>query len=229
MKCKNCGFENRSSVKFCEECGQALDKPARIESTVKHEGMTCPSCGHANRPEVKFCEECGHALGSPARAGSAMKPAKTACPSCGHANRPGIQFCEECGASLQPSRARGLIAKAGRFPLNLNFKRAAIAFLVFTVLAAFLAVGFDRLQYPVSKADARSKADAVIQAYYPELTNVTPQVSEYENENGETLMSYTYTSVINAQDENGTAMQFTVGAVVIVDRKTGQVEVITIH
>lgn len=229
MKCKNCGFENRASVQFCEECGQAMGKPSRGESSAKPGKTACPSCGYVNRPDVKFCEECGHAVGKPARGGPANKAAKATCPSCGHANRPGVQYCEECGAALHRSESPRLIGKAGRFLSKLNFKRVAIGLALITVLAVLLVAGLDRLQYPVTRADARSKADAVIQAYYPELADVSPQMDEYEGINGETLTSYSYTSVITAQGENGGEVQYTVGAVIVVDRKTGEVEVITIR
>jgi len=49
MQCPECEFENRESVKFCEECG------------VKFE-LECPAC-KANIPlERKFCGDCGYDL-----------------------------------------------------------------------------------------------------------------------------------------------------------------------
>ncbi|MBM3181269.1 MAG: zinc-ribbon domain-containing protein [Chloroflexi bacterium] len=273
MKCKNCGFENRSSVKFCEECGQALDKPARIESAVKHEGMTCPSCGRANRPDVKFCEECGQALDKPVRVASAAKRESIACPSCGHANRPGVQFCEECGSVLAPKQ-RAISAKrgqtqgvnpmanvvcpacghgnragvqfceecgavltgsrmrrlgAGLISLRRNPKKFALGALAFAMAVLLIGFGMDRLRYPVTKGEARDMAGAIIAAYYPELADVAPRVQEIQGGDGEPLLSYSYTKTVTAQTEDGSALQFTVGAVVTVDRKTGDVEVITIR
>src|SRR5262245_8164212 len=49
MHCPACRSENRSGVKFCEECG------ARLEAI-------CPSCGARVPPDRKFCGECGVAL-----------------------------------------------------------------------------------------------------------------------------------------------------------------------
>jgi Zn finger protein HypA/HybF involved in hydrogenase expression len=114
MRCTKCGFENRSGVTFCEECGDTLEK--RIQ------GGVCPKCGFENRLGVTFCEECGHALvesvpgdtclvcGFENRPGVLfceecgqslkVKPRGMVCPQCGNANRPGISYCEECGASL---------------------------------------------------------------------------------------------------------------------------------
>ena len=47
MKCSNCGHENRTEAKFCEDCGTRL-------STV------CVSCGMPLSPTARFCSECGH-------------------------------------------------------------------------------------------------------------------------------------------------------------------------
>ncbi len=83
MQCNQCGFDNRAGVKFCEECGTELPKPA---------GMTCENCGFENRPGVRFCEECAHEL---------IQLEKIICPHCRFENRPGIRFCEECGQPLE--------------------------------------------------------------------------------------------------------------------------------
>jgi uncharacterized membrane protein YvbJ len=53
MKCTNCGQDNREGIKFCENCGNPLDKKVN---------KFCPSCGSENREGVKFCEQCGTAL-----------------------------------------------------------------------------------------------------------------------------------------------------------------------
>ncbi|MEX2158463.1 MAG: protein kinase [Dehalococcoidia bacterium] len=51
MNCPACTHENPEGVKFCGECGAALQEAA-----------PCPRCGFANPPEVKFCHECGQSL-----------------------------------------------------------------------------------------------------------------------------------------------------------------------
>jgi hypothetical protein len=66
MKCRDCGYENRADVQFCEECGQPLPKPAAAVE------VTCPACGSVNRSGVMFCEECGASL--------AAQPAPVAAP-----------------------------------------------------------------------------------------------------------------------------------------------------
>jgi class 3 adenylate cyclase/tetratricopeptide (TPR) repeat protein len=52
MKCSECGHENRTSAKFCEECGA-------------HLAPICTSCGAQLSPSAKFCSECGHPAGQP--------------------------------------------------------------------------------------------------------------------------------------------------------------------
>jgi hypothetical protein len=49
MQCPQCQFENRESVRFCEECGAKLEQ-------------VCPACGAAVPPGRKFCGECGAKL-----------------------------------------------------------------------------------------------------------------------------------------------------------------------
>src|SRR5437868_8089940 len=63
MQCPQCQFENRESVRFCEECGAKLEQ-------------VCPACGAAVPPGRKFCGECGASLtGAP---GPAAPPPATA-------------------------------------------------------------------------------------------------------------------------------------------------------
>ncbi|MGD8258358.1 MAG: zinc ribbon domain-containing protein, partial [Desulfobacterales bacterium] len=52
MKCPKCEFENPEEAKFCNECGNKLEK-------------SCPECGKSNPPGSKFCNECGHNLTLP--------------------------------------------------------------------------------------------------------------------------------------------------------------------
>ena len=49
MRCGECGLENRSGVRFCEECG------ARLEPT-------CAACGAIAPLDRKFCGQCGQLL-----------------------------------------------------------------------------------------------------------------------------------------------------------------------
>src|SRR5437763_299255 len=51
MRCPACQTENRSGVRFCEECGARLD-------------ALCPVCGVSVPSGKKFCGACGAALGA---------------------------------------------------------------------------------------------------------------------------------------------------------------------
>jgi class 3 adenylate cyclase/tetratricopeptide (TPR) repeat protein len=55
MKCLQCQADNREGVKFCEECGAAME-------------IKCPSCGALVPLGKKFCGECGHDLKEPTEA-----------------------------------------------------------------------------------------------------------------------------------------------------------------
>ncbi len=55
MICPKCRFENRESVKFCEDCGAKLE-------------LVCPGCLAKIPLGKKFCGECGHQLTQPPEA-----------------------------------------------------------------------------------------------------------------------------------------------------------------
>jgi adenylate cyclase len=47
LKCLKCESEYYEGMKFCGQCGQALER-------------ACTHCGYTNPPHFKFCSECGH-------------------------------------------------------------------------------------------------------------------------------------------------------------------------
>jgi len=49
MVCPNCSFENAGEARFCENCGQPLER-------------ACPNCGQAAPSAARFCRHCGHNL-----------------------------------------------------------------------------------------------------------------------------------------------------------------------
>src|SRR6202521_5501378 len=61
MKCANCGAENPTGLKFCEQCAAPFKK-------------RCPQCGFENSPAARFCGECAGALAGNAQAASAKAP-----------------------------------------------------------------------------------------------------------------------------------------------------------
>jgi len=52
--CSHCGTPNKSSSKFCSNCGALLSAPTDVR---------CAICGTANRVENVFCSNCGARLG----------------------------------------------------------------------------------------------------------------------------------------------------------------------
>jgi class 3 adenylate cyclase len=66
MKCARCGFENAANARFCENCGEPLER-------------RCPNCGSVVSAAAKFCSQCGFRLaGSEAPASRATEPAAAA-------------------------------------------------------------------------------------------------------------------------------------------------------
>lgn len=49
--CPNCKHENEEGAKFCNQCGQALNKK-----------IVCPRCGNENAEGSSFCSKCGERL-----------------------------------------------------------------------------------------------------------------------------------------------------------------------
>ena len=49
-RCPSCGYKNADGVKFCQECGTALDAPTKA---------FCTSCGAELAAGTRFCGECG--------------------------------------------------------------------------------------------------------------------------------------------------------------------------
>jgi hypothetical protein len=98
-----------------------------------------------------------------------------------------------------------------------------------TVAAVLVIVVIDRIRFPVTKGQARDMAASAVQVSYPELSGLTPSKLEYEDENGNRIVSFSYIQPVNIQLDNGDTAQFTYGAMVTVNRNTGEVEVISIR
>jgi hypothetical protein len=177
--------------------------------------MKCPKCGFENRPNLRFCEECGEPLG---QAGT------VACAACGHPNAPGLRFCEECGKPLGKRRPPGLLARPFAFVRRRPLWAAG---LVLALVA--LGVGIDYLRHPVTRGEASSIAGAAVQLYDPRLAEVAPEVNQFQNEGGDTFVSYSYTKDLSVALEDGGTSQLTVGAVVVINRDTGEVQLITVR
>ncbi|HET7009216.1 MAG TPA: adenylate/guanylate cyclase domain-containing protein [Anaerolineales bacterium] len=53
MNCPNCSFRNAPDARFCENCGQPLER-------------SCPNCGQATSAGARFCRHCGFDLATSA-------------------------------------------------------------------------------------------------------------------------------------------------------------------
>jgi hypothetical protein len=90
-----------------------------------------------------------------------------------------------------------------------------------------LAAGLERMIYPVSKGEALEMAKVAVQVYYPELANLEPQIQEVKDENGETLLSYSFVDDTAVEGGNDNTRQLNYGAVAVVNLKTGEVQLIS--
>jgi tetratricopeptide (TPR) repeat protein len=62
MRCTRCRHENPAGAKFCNACGDRLER-------------SYPTCGHGNPPGRRFCNECGGDLVPPPSPASERRPA----------------------------------------------------------------------------------------------------------------------------------------------------------
>lgn len=114
--CLNCGAENPSSNRFCEDCGYDMNKtPAAPAAPVA--ALFCPN-GHSigkTGLSMGFCDVCGEKLVSEMpvveleeprldpESINPLLPTSThgkKCSSCGMINPESGVFCEECGHAL---------------------------------------------------------------------------------------------------------------------------------
>lgn len=59
MDCSSCGFKNRPSVRFCENCGASLSQNVPPPPAAQTTGRFCPNCGTPNSTSARFCKSCG--------------------------------------------------------------------------------------------------------------------------------------------------------------------------
>lgn len=62
LVCQNCGYENKSTMKFCINCGTKLEKETISAEKEETENRFCEECGHPVKPEEVFCENCGNKI-----------------------------------------------------------------------------------------------------------------------------------------------------------------------
>lgn len=59
--CSNCGAEVSRASKFCDKCGNPMDRSA-VEASIASAVPTCPECGEQMEPGAMFCTNCGTKL-----------------------------------------------------------------------------------------------------------------------------------------------------------------------
>ena len=62
LVCKNCGYANKSTMKFCINCGTKLEKEVELVENEGTENHFCEECGYKIEPGQVFCENCGNKL-----------------------------------------------------------------------------------------------------------------------------------------------------------------------
>lgn len=77
VQCPNCNAENSHKAKFCNSCGELIEKPKKL----------CSVCNATIIGDVKFCSECGASTADKTCECGAKLPAKA-------------KFCNECGKKV---------------------------------------------------------------------------------------------------------------------------------
>jgi class 3 adenylate cyclase len=101
MRCSNCGSENPTDKKFCEDCGTAL-------------ASRCPKCGAETTADKRFCGECGAPLETASANAGPRESSLT-----GERRHLTVLFCDLVGstkiaAQLDPEEWRELVARYHR-------------------------------------------------------------------------------------------------------------------
>ena len=96
MECPKCQHENRSGLRFCSQCGEALK-------------AACPACGFELEPGEQFCGSCGRELSQPVAA-------STPTPSAGERRQATVLFSDLSGFTamsekLDPEEVQGLMRR----------------------------------------------------------------------------------------------------------------------
>ena len=208
--CMACGAANRTSVRFCEECGALLVAPKRAPAAARptHQAATTPPIPPVAPAAVPLPVPEGAA---PLRADA---HAVIACTACGHANPPSYTFCEECGAPLLAAVPGNVAAPTGprpgappavlqRLPTRRRRRlRLAAAALLMVVAATagvlwWLLRGGDPLAGN-SPESATRVADAVVEHLYPEYRDASRRVDQIAAPDGHIVFEVSYSTSTDA-------------------------------
>ena len=212
MKCKECGYQNRNGVNFCESCGERLD----VAESGQH---ICSQCNYQNRAGIQYCENCG----------APIVPSLI-CANCGFSNPPRTRFCGSCGGSMGQMPHAQVPVKRSWVPISIILAAGAAVCLVVGVVAFILVSRQDTSTIvldegeteitfqdygdfsQITPLEVEEIGKAVMTELYPELDNAHAVVTE-KQVNGERILSINYQATVQA--EGGSFQKF-----VIVDINT---------
>jgi predicted nucleic acid-binding Zn ribbon protein len=97
MVCVACGADNRTGIRFCEQCGARLP-------------IACPACGARIPPDRNFCGECGAPL-------TVVAPAGVAPAACLAGARLALKRRDRPAAERYLAEARAIADALGMRPL----------------------------------------------------------------------------------------------------------------
>ena len=102
MTCKNCGYENKLGVRYCQRCGQYIVPKRTLAQEVK--SLDFRSLAGVGRRDVNIAPLfTASPVQTPAKAHQTHSPVKPMsdgrwyCPDCGTLNASSERFCKNCG------------------------------------------------------------------------------------------------------------------------------------
>jgi hypothetical protein len=109
--CPKCDSQQPEGVRYCDQCGAALESvapaapqpPSEVQPDPKTLAAACPACGGQVMRGDAFCGHCGAALNpspAPSPPPAPQQSEKPVCANCGAQLEPGSNFCDTCGAAV---------------------------------------------------------------------------------------------------------------------------------
>ena len=102
MTCKNCGYENKLGVRYCQRCGQYIEPKRTLVQEVK--SWDFRSLAGVGRRDVNIAPLfTASPVQTPAKAHQTPSPVEPMpdgrwyCPDCGTLNASSERFCKNCG------------------------------------------------------------------------------------------------------------------------------------
>ena len=102
MTCKNCGYENKLGVRYCQRCGQYIEPKRTLAQEVK--SLDFRSLAGVGRRDVNIAPLfTASPVQTPAKAHQTPSPVEPMpdgrwyCPDCGTLNASSERFCKNCG------------------------------------------------------------------------------------------------------------------------------------